>query len=328
MKVRAIIRSILALLAVAAMSQSAAAQYPSHPIKVIVSALPGAATDILARVVAEELSPRLGQPIVVENRSGASSTIAAGQVAKSAPDGYTLMVSPNSLMIAPHMLPKGSSGAVDVVNDLVPVAEMAATPIVLLANPGLGVKTIQDFLALARRSPGMTYASGGTGSALHLAGELFQRAAGVKLTHIPYKGLAGATTDVVAGTVNLMFGTPGGVMGEMINQGKLVPLAVADVQRSSLLPNVPTYQEAGVKGAELDAWFMMFGPSGLPPDILTRLNREIVSVLNLPKVKTRLTAIGVTARAVSQERAAQIVRDDYKRYGEIVKQAGIGSNAK
>jgi tripartite-type tricarboxylate transporter receptor subunit TctC len=328
MKVGTVIRSILGLLAVAAMSQPAAAQYPSHPIKVIVSALPGAATDILARVVAEELSPRLGQPIVVENRSGASSMIAAGLVAKSEPDGYTLMVSPNSLMIAPHMLPKGSSGAVDVVNDLVPVAEMAATPIVLLANPGLGVKTIQDFLAMARRSPGMTYASGGTGSALHLAGELFQRAAGVKLTHIPYKGLAGATTDVVAGTVNLMFGTPGGVMGEMINQGKLVPLAVADVERSSLLPNVPTYQEAGIKGAELDAWFMMFAPSGLPPDILSRLNREIVSVLSLPKVKTRLTAIGVTARVVSQERAAQIAREDYKRYGEIVKQAGIGSNAK
>lgn len=318
------IRTILTLMALAAVSTPAAAQYPSHPIKFVVSALPGAATDILARVIAERLSPRLGQPIIVENRSGASSTIAAGQVAKSTPDGYMLMISPNSLLIAPHMLPKGS-GNVDVVNDLVPVAELASTPIVLLAYPGLGVKNIQEFLALAHRSPGLTYATGGTGSALHLSGELFQRSAGVKLTHVPYKGLAQATTDVVAGTVNVMFGTPGGVMGEMINRGQLIPLAIADSNRSPLLPNVPTFREAGIMGAELDAWFMMFAPSATPPEIVARLNREIAEVLTVPEVRTRLVAIGVSPKSESVERAAQIVRDDYKRYGEIVIHAGIGS---
>lgn len=310
-------RTILALVVLVAFAAPAAA----YPIKVIVPAPPAAATDILARVVAERLSLRLGEPIVVENRPGASGMIAAGQVARASPDGHMLMVAPNSLLIAPHMLPK----TVDVVNDLVPVAELAATPIVLLAYPGLGVKTIQDFLALAHRSPGLTYATGGVGSALHLAGELFQAAAGVKLTHVPYKGLAPATTDVIAGNVSVMFGTPGGVMGDMINRGRLIPLAIADAERSPLIPNVPTFREVGINGAELDAWFMMFAPHGVPPEILSRLNREVTEVLNLPKVKTRLIAIGVAPKSVSLEQAAQIVRDDYKRYGEIVKHAGIGT---
>lgn len=254
--------------------------------------------------------------------------IAADQLAHARPDGYTLMISPNSLIIAPHMLPKGSAGGVDVVKDIVPVIVTASTPIVLLINPSLNIKTVPELLKRARQKPELTYASGGTGSALHLAGELFQKATGVKLVHIPYKGLAGATTDVVAGTVNMMFGTPGGVMGKMISTGKLVVLAVAQEKRSPLLPKTPTLHEVSIDGADLDAWFMMFAPKGTPGDILQRLNTETTKVMALPQVRERLITIGVEPGGGSLESAAKLVKYDFKRYGDIIRDAGIrpGSN--
>lgn len=298
-------------------------QYPNRPVKIMVSALPGAATDVMARIIAERLSPHLGQPVVVENWSGASSLLAADQLAKSPPDGYMLMISPNSLLIAPHMLPKGSAGGIDVVNDIVPVIVTGSTPIVPLINPSLNINTISELIARARQSPELTYASGGTGSALHLAGELFQKAAGVKLVHIPYKGLAQATTDVVSGTVDMMFGTPGGVMGEMIASHRLVPLAVADTKRSPLLPSIPTLEEAGVKGAELDAWFMMFAPAGTPPETLAQLNAEVAKLMALPEVQQRMIAIGVAPGGGSLQHAARTAKDDFARYGKIVREANI-----
>jgi tripartite-type tricarboxylate transporter receptor subunit TctC len=264
------------------------------------------------------------RPVVVENRSGASSLLAADQLAKSAPDGHMLMISPNSLLIAPHILPTGSAGGVDVVNDIVPVIVTGSTPIVPLVYPGLNIKTVAELIARARQSPELTYASGGTGSALHLAGELFQKAAGVKLVHVPYKGLAQATTDVVAGTVNMMFGTPGGVMGEMITTGKLVPLAVAEKKRSPLMPDLPTLQEVGIEGAELDAWFMMFAPAGTPRDILQRLNAETAKLMALPEVQRRMIAIGVAPGGGSLETASETVKKDFVRYGKIVQDASIG----
>lgn len=317
------IHVLLALLVFGGATDSASAQYPERPIKMIVSALPGAATDVLARIIADRLKEQLGQTVFVENKPGASSMIAAEQLAQANPDGYTVMISPNSLLIAPHMLPRHSGGSVDVINDIVPVIETGATPITLLAYPGLDVKTVAELLVLARRGPELTYASGGIGSALHLAGELFQKSAGVKLVHIPYKGLAGATTDVVAGRVNLMFGTAGGVMGEMISRGKLTALAVADKERSPLLPNVPTLSEAAIDGADLDAWFMMFAPAKTPRDILMQLNAATARVLAIPEVRQRLIALGVVAGGGSVEDALSRVRKDYKRYGEIVLAAGI-----
>lgn len=299
------------------------AQYPTRPIKVMVSALPGAVTDVMARLIAEQLSSQLGQPVVVENRSGASSLLAADLLAKSPPDGYTLMISPNGLLIAPHILPKGSAGGVDVTRDIVPVITLGSMPIVPLINPGLNIKTVSELISRARKSPELTYASGGTGSALHLAAELFQRAAGVKLVHIPYKGLAQATTDVVSGTVDMMFGTAGGVMAEMVAAGKLIPLAVAENKRSPLMPTVPTMYEAGVKGAELDAWFMLFAPNGTPRDILLRLNSETAKVLALPEIRQRLLAMGVAPGGGTLESSAKTVNQDFVRYGDIVRDANV-----
>lgn len=312
------------LIGLAVMAASAFAQYPDKPIKIIASASAGAATDLLARVLAERLGPSLGGTVIVENKPGASSLIAAEQLAKSAPDGYTLMVSPNTLLMAPHVLAKGTS-RVDVVKDIVPIIKPASTPLVIMAYPGTGVRTVRELVELAKRKPGMSFASGGTGSALHVAGELFQRAAGIKLEHVPYKGLSPATVDVVAGRVSLLFGTPGGVMGQMIENGKLVALAVQDRERSPLLPSVPTLDESGIHGADLDAWFMMFAPAGTPRPLLQRLNRETDAVLKIPEVQKKLLSIGVQAAGGSLQDAARTVAEDYQRYGRIVKEFGIKS---
>ena len=297
--------------------------YPSKPVKLVVSAVAGAGVDVSARVLAEGLTQRLGHPVVVENKPGASSLLAAGQVARSAPDGYTLLYSPNSLLSAPYVLPKDAAGGVDVTKDIVPVIKAAATPIVIYAYPGAGMRTIEDFIARARRSPDMTYASGGTGSALHMAGELFQRAAGVKLVHVPYKGLAPATTDVVGGRVQTMCGGAGGVMGQMGASGQLTPLAVAQAHRSPIMPNVPTLAESGVKGADFDAWFMVFAPAGTPADVLARLNRESNAVLRLPEVRQKLSVIGVEAVGGTVDEASNTVRQDYERYRRMVADFGI-----
>lgn len=297
--------------------------YPSKPVKLIVAAVAGAGVDVSARVLAEGLAQRLGHPVVVENKPGASSMLAASQVARSAPDGYTLLYSPNSLLSAPYVLTKDAAGGVDVTKDIVPIVKAAATPIVIYAYPGAGVRTIEDLIALARRSPGITYASGGNGSALHMAGELFQRAAGVKLVHVPYKGLAPATTDVVGGRVQTMFGVAGGVMGQMVESRQLTPLAVAQPQRSTLMPSVPTLAESGVKGADFDAWFMVFAPAGTPADVVTRLNRESNAVLKLPEVRKKLSIIGVEAVGGTTDDAVQTVKQDYERYRRMVADFGI-----
>jgi tripartite-type tricarboxylate transporter receptor subunit TctC len=226
--------------------------------------------------------------------------------------------------MAPHVLSKGGS-RVDVVKDIVPIIKPASTPLVIMAYPGLGVKTVKELVDLAKRKPGLAFASGGTGSALHVAGELFQHAAKIQLEHVPYKGLAPATVDVVAGRVPLLFGTPGGVMGQMIDTGKLVALAVQDKQRSPLLPNVPTLDESGIKGADLDAWFMMFAPAGTPKPILERLNRETNAVLKIPEVQKKLLGIGVQAAGGSLEDASRTVAGDFQRYGRIIKEFGIKS---
>jgi tripartite-type tricarboxylate transporter receptor subunit TctC len=317
-------RRILLLIGLGVMAASAFAEYPDKPIKIVASASAGAATDLLARVLAERLGPALGGNVIVENKPGASSLIAAEQLAKSAPDGYTLMVSPNTLLMAPHVLSKGGS-RVDVVKDIVPIIKPASTPLVIMAYPGLGVKTVKELVDLAKRKPGLAFASGGTGSALHVAGELFQHAAKIQLEHVPYKGLAPATVDVVAGRVPLLFGTPGGVMGQMIDTGKLVALAVQDKQRSPLLPNVPTLDESGIKGADLDAWFMMFAPAGTPKPILERLNRETNAVLKIPEVQKKLLGIGVQAAGGSLADASRTVAEDFQRYGRIIKEFGIKS---
>ena len=304
-------------------AQPALAQYPTKPITMIISVPPGAGTDVAGRMLAERLGEGLGQKIVVENRPGASSLIAANLVAKAASDGYMLLFAPNTILISPHLLPKGAAGGVDVIHDLVPVINVGSSPLMIAVHPSLGVKTIQEYVALARRTPDITYATSGVGSPFHIAGELLQRATGVKLTHVSYKGIAEATMDVVSGQVQTLFGVPAGVVKHLISAGKIVPLAVAQKQRSPLLPNVPTLDESKIPGVEVDIGFIVFAPAATPPGILARLNQESVAALRSPKVRDRLAALGIDAAGGTQEETRQQVRDDYQRYGRMITEFDI-----
>ncbi len=316
-------RLLFFVLALAA-AGTASAQYPAKPVRLVISVTAGAGVDLVARLLAERLGHSLGQPFVAENRAGASSMIAASQVAGAPADGYTLLFAPNTLLIAPHVLAKGAAGGVDVIRDLVPVVKVASSPLVFTAHPSLGVKTIHEFIALAKRQPGMTYATTGSGTPFHIAGELFQRSTGVKLTHVPYRGLAQAVTDAVSGQVDTMFATPGGALTQLIATGKAVALAVAERRRSPLLPNVPTLTESSIADVEMEVWFLMFAPAATPPAILARLNQEISAVMRAPEVRERLAGLGIDALGGSTlEEVGRDVRDAYRRYGRIVAEFGI-----
>jgi tripartite-type tricarboxylate transporter receptor subunit TctC len=301
----------------------AQAQYPTKSIGLIVSVPPAAATDVAARLLAEQLGARLRQQIVVENKPGASSLLAANQVAKANPDGYTLLFAPSTVFIAPHVLPKGAAGGVDVMKDLVPVVKAASSPLFIAANPRLGVRNIAELAALAKKSPGITYASTGMGSPFHIAAELFQHVTGTRLTHVPYKGLGQAATDLLSGEVQTMFTTPGGVISQLIAAGKIVPLAVSQKQRSPLLPSVPTLAEAGVPGVEIQPWFALFAPARTPQAITARLNVESTSILASSDMRQRFAQLGLDAHGGSMDEVAQEAREDFERYAKVVRQFGI-----
>jgi len=298
------------------------AQYPSRTVTIVVTVPPGSSTDIVARLLADRLPDRLGQRFVVENRPGASGLIAAGAVARAAPDGHTLAVAPSTLYIAPHVLPKGAGGGVDVVKDLVPVIRTASSPMVLIVNPQLGVKSVAELVAHAKAAPGLAYATSGNGSPMHIAGELFARASGVTLTHIPYKGVMPAVQDTMSGQVKVSFSALGGIV-QFISAGRIVPLAVIG-ERTTLLPNVPTLRAAGVAGVDVNPpWFPLLAPAGTPAEIVARLNAEANAVLGLPEVRERLAAVGVEAHGGTPQEAARYAREDYERFGRIVAEFGI-----
>lgn len=311
----------LAFLPGLAISQEPAS-YPTRLANVVVAAPPGAATDVIARVLAERLTGRLGQQFIVENRPGASGLVAAGYVVKQPPDGYTLLLASSTVVIAPHVLAKGA-GDIDVLKDLTPVVKVASSPLVITVHPSLGVNTIQEYIALSRKGSGLSYATSGTGSALHIAGELLQRKTGAKLLHVPYKGLGQAAADVMSGQVQSLFGTTGGVITVMINTRKTIPLAVAARQRSPLLPNVPTLAEAGIPDMDFPIWFALYARSGTPSAVLTRLNEESRRILGLADVRQSFTATGVDAGGGTLVETVQHVQAESERYGRLVSDFGI-----
>jgi tripartite-type tricarboxylate transporter receptor subunit TctC len=309
-----------------ALIQPAGAAYPDKVITMIVSVPPGAGVDMMGRTLAERLGPRLGQTIVVENKPGASSMVAAAFVAKAPPDGYTLLFAPDTMLMAAHVLPKGAAGGVNLVRDLVPVMITSSAPMVIVVNPSLGVTNVQQYLDFARRNPGLTYGTSGTGSHFHIAGLLLERSAGVQLTHVPYKGIAEALTGLLGGQIQSMVGVPSGVVAKMIEAGRVVPLAVLQEKRSALLPNVPTLGEAGVRGLEKDvegSLFILAAPAGTPRAILSKLNDEGRAALSTPEAQQRMTAIGMEPVGTSLDEAIRQVRDQYERNGRLVKEFGV-----
>jgi tripartite-type tricarboxylate transporter receptor subunit TctC len=306
----------LVLAATAAQAQT----WPQKPVHIIVAFTPGSATDVMARAVSNELSERLGQPVIIENRPGAGGTIAAAQVAKAAPDGYTLLVNSSGHTVNPWIYDKLPY---DTAKDLMGVTLIARQPNVLVVSPDRGWKTVNDLVAEAKAQPGkMAFASAGVGSATHINGEKFKVAAGIDVLHVPYKGTPEALNDVMGKRVDYFFSPVVSALS-IVRDKRLVALAVGRPQRSSVLPDVPTTEEAGYKNSAYNYWAAVLAPAGTPPVVIERLNKEMVAVLALPEVKERLAKVGADPSPTTPKEFDELVVRELAEYRELVKAAGI-----
>ena len=312
--------AIAALAAAVPLAASAQAGYPNRPIKVIVPFAAGSTTDIIARAISDKMAQSLGQPVVVENKGGASGTIGQAQVAAAAPDGYTVMIHSSSHTVSPHTFAKLPF---DTLADFAAVTPISSTPNVLVISPGKNIKTLQELLANARANPGkLNFASAGQGSATHLNAEKFKLAAKIDAQNVPFKGSAEAVTEVMAGRVDYYFSPIAPVIGQIRN-GQLVPLAVGSPKRAAALPNVPTTAEAGVPGSEFNFWIGMFVPAKTPKEIVDRLQAEVVKALATPEVKERFATLGADAWTLKPAEFDAYVREEIKSNAALVKAAGL-----
>ena len=296
------------------------AQYPTRPIKLMVTVAPGGGPDTIARVIGERLSPLLGQPIVVENRAGSNGNIAMDLVAKSAPDGYGMVICADSMIVInPHMYAKMP---LDTLKDLTPIATVASNTFFLSIHPSVPAKNFQEFIEYAKKAnPPLAYASAGNGSQHQMAMEMLKLRAGINLVHIPYKGGAPAATATVAGEVSAMFS--GASTGPLIRAGRLRGLATTGRTRSPMIPELPPIGEF-YPGYELSVWLGFFAPAGVPDAVLARLHAEVNKVLAMPEVKQRLNAAGgLEPYATTPEEFAALIRSDYEKYGKLVKQIKV-----
>jgi tripartite-type tricarboxylate transporter receptor subunit TctC len=294
--------------------------WPEKPVHIIVAFTPGSATDVMARAISNELSARLGQPVIIENRPGAGGTIAAGQVAKAAPDGYTLLVNSSGHTVNPWIY---GNLPYDTAKDLRGVSLIARQPNVLVVSPTRSWKTLDDLVKQVRAEPGkMAFASAGVGSATHMNGEKFKVAAKLDILHVPYKGTPEALNDVMGGRVDYFFSPVVSALS-IVRDKRLVALAVGSPARASVLPDVPTTEEAGYKGSAYNYWAGLLAPAGTPPAVVERLNKELVAVLALAEVKERLAKIGADPSPTSPKEFDELVVRELKENGELVKAAGI-----
>jgi tripartite-type tricarboxylate transporter receptor subunit TctC len=310
----------IALAGFAGTALDAVAQpYPSRAVHLMVGASPGGGTDIVARMLGEKLADSMKQPFVVDNKPGASNTIAADLTAKSPPDGYTLLVATNTgQAIAPHLLKLGFNA----LTDLTPVALVMVVPNVLVVGPSVTAKDVRELVAQMKAKPGtFNYASSGAGSTQHLAGEAFKTAAGVEMTHVPYKGSSQAHLDLIAGQAQLMFDTTSSAIGQ-IKGGKLRPLAVMTAKRSPELPDVPTLAEAGYP-LEMTTWYGVFAPAATPKDVVNRLHAEIMAALKTPDVQKRIAGLAGEPGNMTIADFAALQKADYERFGKLIKDANI-----
>jgi tripartite-type tricarboxylate transporter receptor subunit TctC len=302
-------------------SVSATAQgYPARPIRLIVPFPPGGGTDTMARVVAPKLSEFLGQQVVAENRGGAGANIGAELAAKSAPDGYTLMLATITNAIGATLYTKLNY---DLVRDFATITQLATTPHILVVHPSVPVKSVKEFVALAKAKPGeLAYSSSGSGSAAHLAGELFNSLTGVKTTHVPYKGGGPSMIALVGGEVSLAFATMPSAIG-YVRSGRLRGIAVTTDRRSPSTPELPTIAETGVAGYEAGSWYGLSVPAGTSKEIIARLHAETIKVVGLPDVKERLFNAGFEIVTSTPEQFAAFTRNEIQKWGKIVKAAGL-----
>ena len=315
-------RALLALLFLGLAHQVAAQDaYPNRPIRLIVTVPPGGAADFIARSVGAKLSDAVGPPVRVENRAGASGTIAADSVAKAAPDGYTLLQ--NSFTthgVAPLIYAKLPY---DSFKDLVPVTLLAQIPLIMAVNAEVPASSAKDFIALAKSKPGaFSFCSSGSGGAPHLTGELFKSVTGTDLVHVPYKGSGPAVTDLVAGRVQVMFDGAPSLLAH-VKSGKLRVFAAAGKKRNPLAPDAPTFAELGFPQLDVSLWYGLMVPAGTPKAVIDRLNAELAKVLKLPEVRERFAAQGAEATPTTSEQFAQFMRQEIARWDPVVKKAGV-----
>jgi tripartite-type tricarboxylate transporter receptor subunit TctC len=298
---------------------AAAQAWPAKPIMIVVAYPAGGDTDAIARLYAEKLTTRLGQPVVVDNRPGASGMIGNAYVAKAAADGYTLLLTPSTFSTA-TLLVKGGAGSYDVLTDFTPIVLTGTQPLFLVAGAGAG-KDLREVVAAAKAKP-MAFASPGSGSPMHILGEMFNKAAGVKLSHVPYRGVAPAVNDVLGGHVPLTWITWGPV-APYVASGKMTAVAVADHQRSPLAPNVPTLGELGIRDVEVGAWQGLMGPKGLSPEIVRTLNTQLNEILKMPDVVEKMKAFGALPAGGDAGRLARVNAADHARFDKVIKEFGI-----
>jgi tripartite-type tricarboxylate transporter receptor subunit TctC len=317
---RMILRAI-ALLAIAL--QAHAQSYPTRPIRIVVPFGPGGFTDVAARILQKELAPAIGQPIVIENKPGAGSTIGTTDVARSAPDGYSLVMISTTHVISPHLY---KQMPYDPIKDFTPVMKLAEGPYVLVVHPSLPVKNVADLIALAKAKPNsIDYASSGNGSAQHLVGALFVTMAGAPLSHVPYKGSSQAMNDVLGGIVKVSFvGVPNALAN--LQAGKIKALAVTTKKRYAELPDVPTLDEAGVKGYDATVWLGLLAPPGTPRDIVDKLNTSITKILSTPEARKLMASAGVDVATSSPEDFATLMQSELERWGKVVRATGATVN--
>lgn len=297
-----------------------AAAYPSKAITIVVPFPPGGSPDLLARVIGEKLSARWGQSVVVENRPGASGVIGAHQVMRAAPDGHTLLMTPNTFAIAPLVLPPGAP-SYDPQADFAPVALPSKAVLVLAAHPKVGVKNLEELVRAGKDKP-LTYSGSGTGSPQHVAGEMLRQMTGLNLTFVPHRGLAPALSDALAGHIDLVFVPYGPVAGHL-RSGALVGLGTLDEQPQPLVPGLQPLARQGHPKLVVDVWTGLFAPRGTPPAVIDKLSREIQSILQLPEVRERLEKGGQIITAGGPEVLARTVKRDVESFGPIVRAAGI-----
>ena len=313
------IATLIATLGIAA-GTAVAQDYPAKPLRLILPFPPGGATDLLGRIISERLGASLGQPVVTENRGGAGGNVGAEVAARSAPDGYTIVLVAPSLAISPSLYAKLGY---DPVKDFAPISLVATVPNVMVTYPALPVQKLSEFIALAKTKPGgFNFGSGGSGTSNHLAGELFNVVAGVKLLHVPYKGVNLAMTDVLAGQIHLVvIGVPSAA--PHIKSGRLRALAAIAPKRLTGLPEVPTVAEAGLANFEVTTWYGILAPAGTPGVAVARLNAELVRMMRAPEQIEKLAGIGTEPRTSTPEEFAEFIRQEIAKWGKVVREAGL-----
>ena len=311
--------AVLTALAASLSVPVAAQTYPSKPVRLIVPFAPGGFTDVVARILGQRLSISMGQQFIIENKAGAGSTIGTDFVAKSAPDGYTLVMISTTHVISPWIY---KSMPYDPIKGFVPVTKLVDSPYVLLVNPKVPARNVQEFIALAKASPDtLRYASSGNGSSQHLMGGLFASLTGTKLQHVPYRGSSGAATDLVAGVVESSFaGVPNALA--QVPAGRLRALAVTTAKRIPQLPDVPTLQEAGVPGYEASVWLALLAPAGTPRDIVNRLNAEVAKLMESAETRKALYEAGVEVSLSTPDALGEYMVKEMERWGKVVKDTG------